>query len=186
MIVSKKLLIITLLLLNIILGIKYACSEAILSKESLKQSLKQSLSGLTLDERFKYLIEQQKIIQNENDSLQKENDFFTSIIRESRAKNSPIPEHIFDDKNKVLNRITNLLSESMVIFHEIGIVRSLLEKRVIAKEYATGEYEEKQIKALKYWNKFKSEKMTQAFSYLEVCQAALVCKAQGDVLKKVI
>lgn len=74
----------------------------------------------------------------------------------------------------------------MVIFHEIEIVRSLLEKRVIAKEYATGEYEEKQIKALKYWNKFQSEKMTRAFSYLEVYQAALVCKTQGDVLKKVM
>ncbi|KEC56821.1 hypothetical protein [Bartonella rochalimae] len=186
MIITKKLLIIALLLLSIIFRVKYAYAEAILSKETLKQSLKQSLSGLTLDERFKYLIEQQKIIQNENDSLQKENDFFTNIIREKRAKNSPIPEHIFDDKNKVLNKITNLLSESMVIFHEIEIVRSLLEKRVIAKEYVTGEYEEKQIKALKYWNKFQSEKMTQAFSYLELYQAAFVCKTQEDVLKKVI
>ncbi|MCL6229903.1 hypothetical protein M4Z11_04715 [Bartonella sp. G70] len=63
MIITKKLLIIALLLLSIIFRVKYAYAEAILSKESLKQSLKQSLSGLTLDERFKYLIEQQKIIQ---------------------------------------------------------------------------------------------------------------------------
>ncbi|AQX18358.1 MULTISPECIES: hypothetical protein [unclassified Bartonella] len=60
MIITKKLLIIALLLLSIIFRVKYAYAEAILSKESLKQSLKQSLSGLTLDESIninnKYII----------------------------------------------------------------------------------------------------------------------------------